>query len=209
MKHSHFVAVVTVLLALAACSSTPRTAENSEDKVIARIDGMSSRPGWLKESEAFKIVNGNVTALGSTEIPSDNRVSAAYRIAENNAKQSLCSTIEQRLEFILQNAEEGTAADSTQVRYIGSEACQLTTSSIRPDKRYWERVATTRDSGERVTETKVFATVTMPEADFKRAILDAIRKRQGKGGISADFAKKVDAQWDRFVGATRETASEQ
>ena len=41
----------------------------------------------------------------------------------------------------------------------------------------------------------------MPETDFKRAILDAIRKQQGKGGLSKDFAQKVDQHWDKFVNA--------
>ena len=91
-----------------------------------------------------------------------------------------------------------------------SAAANLTTSTLRLDKRYWEKVATTQDNGQRVTQYKVFVTVKMPEADFKRSVMDAIHKQQGKGGIGEDFAKKVDQHWDRFTGnATRESASEQ
>lgn len=201
MKHLFLLSVSA--LGLIACGTTPvmrpNTPEAEPDRVLSRIDDMKERPTWLKESEPFKIQSGEVTSLGSTIIPADHRVEAAYRIAENNAKGAIAGAIEQKLDFIFQNAEEGTAMDSTQARFIGAEASKLVTSSIRPGKRYWEKVATTSDNGQRVITYKVFATVAMPESDFKRAIMDAVRKAQGKGGISSDFAKKVDAHWDQFV----------
>ena len=86
-----------------------------------------------------------------------------------------------------------------QARYIGAEASSLITSSIRSDKRYCEKIATTQDSGERVTRYKVFALVSMPEADFKKAIMAAVRKAEGKKGLSKNFADKVDKHWDQFT----------
>ncbi len=186
---------------LAGCSSTPKSTspEVMPDKVLSRINDVSSRPGWLNEEKPFEIKDGSVQSLGQTTIPGSDRVEAAYNIADNNAKGAICSAIESRLDFIFQNAEEGTAIDSTQARRIGAEACKITTSSIRPGNRYWEKVVMSTDSGERVTRYKVFATVTMPETDFKRAVMNAIRKAEGKGGLSQDFAKKVDDHWDNFV----------
>jgi hypothetical protein len=186
---------------LSGCSSTPKSTspEAMPDKVLSRINDSSSRPGWLNEERAFEVKDGSVISLGQTTIPGNDRVEAAYNIADNNAKGAICSAIESRLEFIFQGAEEGTAMDSTQARRIGAEACNITTSSIRPGNRYWEKVAMSTDSGERVTRYKVFATVTMPETDFKRAVMNAIRKSEGKGGLSQDFAKRVDDQWDSFV----------
>lgn len=200
------VLLIACVVSLAGCASTnnskTRSAENAEtqpDKVLSRINDLSSRPGWLNEEKPFDIAKGKVISLGQTSIPGSDRVEAAYLIAENNAKGAICSTIESRLEFIFQNAEEGTAIDSNQVRRIGSEACKLTASSIHIGNRYWEKVAMTTDSGERITRIKVFATVEMPEADFKRAILNSVRKQEGKSGISKGFAQKVDEQWDKFV----------
>lgn len=191
-----------LLILLAGCTTSvknPTKAEIEPDKVISRIDDLSSRPDWVKESEPFRIEKGSVISTGMTTIPASDRVEAAYRIAQNNAKAAIANTIEQKLEFIFQNAEEGTSINSTQARYIGAEASSLVTNSIKPGKNYWEKVASTQDSGERVTQFKVFTTVTMSEEDFKKAIFDAIKKAQGKGGLSKDFAKKVDAHWDKFV----------
>lgn len=199
--------LLATCLCLTACSTTiknPTKAEIEPDRVISRIDELSSRPDWVKESEPFRIERGIVLSTGMTTIPASDRVEAAYRIAQNNAKSAIAGAIEQKLEFILQNAEEGTSINSTQARYIGAEASSLITSTVKPGKNYWEKIATTLDSGERVTQYKVFSTVTMPEDDFKRAIFEAIKKSQGKGGLSKDFAQKVNAHWDKFVENTQQ-----
>lgn len=195
------VLLMGAMIFIAGCSSAPKfiTPEAMPDKVLSRINDMSNRPSWLNEERPFDVKDGFVTSLGQTTIPGSDRVEAAYNIADNNAKGAICSAIESRLEVIFQNAEEGTSIDSTQSRRIGADACKITTSSIRPGTRYWEKIAMSTDSGERVTRYKVFSTVTMPEADFKRAVIDAIRKQQGKGGLSQDFSKKVDEHWDSFV----------
>lgn len=194
--------LMSFIVLCAGCASTvknPIKAETDPDNVISRIDDLSSRPEWLKESEPFRISGGKVYSLGSTTIPGDQRVEAALRVAENNAKAGVANAIEQKLEYIFQNAEEGAEIGADQARYIGAEASSLITSSIRSDKRYWEKVATTQDSGERVTRYKVFALVSMPEGDFKKAILAATRKAEGKKGLSKNFAEKVDKHWDQFT----------
>ncbi len=197
-----YLNVILLSAFMTSCSSEPKnlTSENTPDKILSRIDELSSRPDWLKESEPFMVEKGTVTSLGQTTIPGDHRVEAAYRIAENSAKAAIAGAIEQRLEFIFQNAEEGTTVDANQARYIGAESSKIATSSIRTGKRYWEKFATTSDNGERVTRYRVFVTVNMPETDFKRAVMDAISRAQGKVGLSQDFKAKVDQHWDQFTG---------
>lgn len=195
--------LVGLLILSVGCSSSGKNAntntEREPDKVLGRIDEMKERPSWLKESEPFRIENGIVISTGMTTIPADNRVEAAYRIAQNNARGAIAGAIEQRLSFIFQNAEEGTALDSSQTRFIGAEVSQLTTNHIRVSKNYWEKIAETTDTGQRTTKYRVFSLVTMPEPEFKKAIFDAIQKAQGKGSISADFKDKVDKHWNEFV----------
>jgi hypothetical protein len=206
MKHVNYL---IILVTMAGCSSTPKGNDGKAiepDQVLSRIDDLGERPSWIKESASFTVGGGNVTALGQTTIPGDHRVEAAYRIAENSAKAAIAGGIEQRLDFVFQNSEEGTGMDSTQARYIGAEAAKITTSSLRPSKRYWEKVLTTDESGNKRTVYRVFATVSMPEADFRKAVIDAARKQNGKGGLSQDFSKKVDAHWDKFVSGLSETA---
>ena len=147
-------AIFVSLIFVSACSSSPKNkspAEIEPDKVISRIDDLGSRPDYIKESEPFRIENGSVISTGQATIPATDRVEAAFRIAQNNAKAAIAGAIEQKLEFIFQNAEEGTSLNATQARYIGAEASKLVTNSIRISKNYWEKVASTSDSGELIS----------------------------------------------------------
>ena len=196
------ILVALFIVSLTACSSAPKSGieHQGEERVLSRIDDLSSRPDWLRESEPFRIESGKVLSLGMTTVAVDNtNLSAVYRIAENNGKASVSHAIEQRLDFVFQQATEGTNIDQSQVQFIGAEASKLTTSSLRPSKRYWEKVAMVQENGQSVLRYRVFALVEMPEQDFKAAIVDAVRRSQGKGGISQEFAKKVNQHWDAFV----------
>ncbi len=190
---------------LVGCSTANRLAMDvPKDVVISRIDDMDSRPSWLKESEPFHLTNGEAIFLGTATIPGDDRVDAAYRIAENNAKAGIASAIESKLEMIFQNAEEGTKIGADQTRFIGSEVTSITTSHIRPKYRYWEKYASVSENGQRSIRYRIFAAVSMPEEELKRAVTEAIRKQQGKGGLSKEFAAKVDHQWDKLVEKAKE-----
>ena len=211
MKKLIATLTMVTFLGISACSSAPKSGVEhaGEETVLTRIDGMSARPDWLHESEPFKIEDGKVLSLGMTTVAVDNtNMGAVYRIAENNAKAAVSHAIEQRLDFVFQNAEEGTSLDAAQARFIGAEASKLTTSSLHPSKRYWEKVRMVAENGQLQLRYRVFGLVEMPEADFKVAIMDAVRKSQGKQGISADFAKKVDQHWNQFTGQTSDSSAD-
>jgi hypothetical protein len=209
-KMIQFVALVT----LTACSSIPKTGLDhvGEEQVLSRIDDLSSRPEWLIEETPFKIEGGRVSSIGQTSIPIGDNLSAAYRIAENNAKASVSSAITQKLTYLFQNAEEGTLG-ANQARYIGEETSRLSTSYIHLAHRYWEKVRMVGENGEATVQYRVFVAVEMPEERFKASVIDALREIQGRPGISAEFAAKVDREWDKMsesdtkVMAKREPAS--
>src|ERR1035438_3002312 len=118
--------LLMALLTLSACSTVGRnTPEATPDKVLSRVDDLGERPNYIQESKPFRFENGMVISTGMTTIPASSRVEAAYRIAQNSAKAAIAGAIEQRLDFVFQNAEEGTTLDGTQVRYIGAEASKL------------------------------------------------------------------------------------
>lgn len=204
-KTSRIFYVLATVLALSACASMPK------DEVMERSDGLSSRPKWAKEDKTFTIEKGNVYMLGMHEMPVEGkRITTGYRVAENNAKAGLSGAIEQNLNFIFQNAEEGDDMGADQTRFIGGEVSKLVASSIRPANRYWEKVARVIDAeGTRDLIYRIYVRVSMPEKDFKKAIQDAIKRNSGKKGISADFAKKVEAHWDQMGQATQVKEAEE
>jgi len=193
-KTTRIFYVLATVLTLSACAMTPK------DEIVGRSDDLSSRPKWANEDKTFTIEKGTVYALGIHEMPvAGKRVQTGRRIAEQNAKVKLASAIEQKLNAMFQNAEEGDEMGAEQARFIGGETTKLVASSIRPANNYWEKVSRVIDAdGNRDLIYRFFARVQMPEADFKKAIQDAIKRNSGKKGISADFAKKVEEHWDEM-----------
>ncbi len=84
MKTIKILGFAFVLFQMGCSSKEVKTADGNTirpDVILSRIDSLSSRPDWLKESEPFKINDNELVSLGSTVIPGDDRVEAAYRIA--------------------------------------------------------------------------------------------------------------------------------
>jgi hypothetical protein len=175
--------------------------EAMPDTVISRSDDLRARPSWVQESNPLRFESDKVTSQGFAQISADGNLNAAYRICFNNAKSGIASAIEQKLEFTFQQSSQGTDIDSTTAEFIGAEMASLTTNAMRNASQYYEKIASTQESGERKFFYKVFCTAQIPIQDFKRHLYAAIRKAEGKGSISQDFKEKVDKQWDRFVNA--------
>lgn len=201
-------------LLIASCSSTPHalSPEHSEDKILSTMND-ESKPGWVKdfEGEPFQVKDGKVVSLGIAELRGSDRLSAGFRVAESNAKRGVSSAIESKLAYYFQRSEENLDFDSQSSQYVGSETSRLTTSFIRPHKRYWEKYATTTDEGERITRYRVYVTVSLPESQFKTQVLQAMRKAENKKNLSAEFRKTVQANWRKLLEqeTPRTTASEQ
>ena len=193
-KATRILSVFAAVLTLAACSSLPK------DEILARSDNLTSRPKWANEEKTFTIENKIVYVLGTHEMPvAGKRLETGKRSAALNAKKGIANAIEQKLNIIFQNAEEGDEMGAEQARFIGAEASKLVASSIRPAGVYWEKVSRVIDAdGNRDLIYRIFARVQMPEADFKKQIEEAIKRNAGKQGISADFAKKVEENWNEM-----------
>ena len=198
--------ICATIALITGCSSTKHAGDPDEHdkKVIGRIDDLSSRPSWVKESEPFRTEDGMVIMLGKQTVGGDQSLEQAMRSAELNAKAIVAQAIEQRIQVAFQNAEEGYDVSANQARFVGMAATEvISTSSIRLSKKYWERYRLTSESGQRVTKVDAFVALQMPEPEFKKAIYDALRKREGKGSISKEFAKKVESQWDNIMGSSK------
>jgi len=88
------------LVGLVGCSSAVKNPTKSElepDRVVSRIDDLSSRPEWLKESEPFRVADGKiyVCSCGLSEfIPYylATRYIHVYQNPMNNRQHSIIAT---------------------------------------------------------------------------------------------------------------------
>lgn len=190
MKKS--VLMLATVATLSACGG------GMGDKVISRSDDRGSRPSWAKEEKPLTRKGSDLYFLGQARIPAEKaNISMGYRIAENNAKNSIAGAINQNLTYMFQNAEEGTTYDATQVQFVSTESAKALMSKAIPSDRYWEKVISTVSAdGDKEMFYSVFTRIKISEADMKKVI---DRTLNGHKGISEDLKKKAAQQWDLMV----------
>lgn len=195
-----FLTLATIL-SLTACSS------GLQDKVISRSDDLSSRPSWAKESTPLTKKGSDLYFLGQARIPAEKaNISMGYRIAENNAKNTIASAINQNLTYMFQNAEEGTSYDANQVQFVSTESAKALMSKAIVSDRYWEKVLSTVNAEEdKEMFYSIYSRVKISEADLKKAIDRTLNKNKG---ISEDLKKKAAQQWDLMIQEQYQTTNE-
>lgn len=176
-----------------------------KETVVASMDS-ASRPSWLRESEPTVFNESVVSALGQASVPADSRTEMAFKISDQAAKVAIASAINTRLENVLQSIEEGLS--TADIRGITTESTKLSSNSLRVKYRYWEKVSIVGENGIPVLKLRVFSSVEIPTEAFKAALIDAVRERQGKSSISADFMKKADKAFDKALSDDRQPTSE-
>ena len=189
-----FLVATSLSIMLAACGG----GVSMSDKVIARSDDMSSRPSWAKESTPLTRKGSDLYFLGQSRIPAEKaNVSMGYRIAENNAKNAIAAAIHQNLTYMFQNAEEGTSYDASQVQFVSTESAKALMSKVSVSDRYWEKVLSSVNAyNDKEMFYSIYTRVKINENDLRKAIDNTLNKAKG---ISSDFKKKADEQWDSMV----------
>lgn len=185
-------------MAVCACSSKPPVKGYMEDEILSTSND-KSQPSWADETKPFYIEDGKVYSVGLTTLRGDERPEAGMRISENNARANIARAIQNRMEFIFQNAEENSDYDSRQARYIGSEVSSLTSSAITVQGHWYKRYATSDEDGSRRIVYKIYSLVTMPEDELKKAINKAVNHRVVEQKLSPTFQEQVDRHWDKFI----------
>jgi hypothetical protein len=207
MKRLILTAIPLVMALFQACSSTPPVKGYEKDETLSTVND-SRQPDWADETKPFVIRSGKVYSIGVTTLRGSDRPEAGSRIAENNARANFSKAIENRMEFVFQNAEEGTDSDSgANARFIGSEISSLTSHSMTVEGHWWKRYAQSQEDGSRRIYYKVYSMIAMPESDLKKAI-DAAINKVGDKKLSQSFQSKVDSQWDRFVEGKQQSLSQ-
>ena len=190
--------ILTMVAINLGCSTNGGVKGFQKDEVLSTLND-SSRPSWADESKPFVVKDGKVMSIGVTYINGNERPEAGSRISENNARANISKVIENRMEFIFQNAEEGTTYDQTAAHFIGSEVSSITSHSMTNEGMWWQRFAQSQEDGSRTIKYKIYSLITMPEGEFHKAVDKAIEGAAKESKLSQSFQKKVDKQWDRFV----------
>lgn len=195
MKKS--LTTVFMCMAMSACSTM-------SDKVIQRSDDLSSRPSWASETVAYYEEGNKTYFVGNMVVDGGASPSWLCLAASNVTKKDVADQIKQKLDYIVQAANEDMTVGLGQLKYVGTEASNLTVSSLKREGCYWEKVLTQVDESSKGIVYHAFAKMSIPTADLKKAIKNAASKK----GLSKDFQKQVDERWNTVTSFEKEPVAE-
>lgn len=184
---------------LTSCSSIEsKDSKNPEffkDTVVSRSSNLTESPSWaFIEKTMYKEDGGLVYSLGTATIQGDQNIDAGFRIAEINAKANISKSIDQKMDFIFQHAEEGLEINNSIVRTLSAEASRLTTSGVIISNKYWEKIVTYDSLRNPKMFYKLYVRVSLKESQFENAIEKAIKGENKQVKLSKEFAEKVEKQ---------------
>lgn len=159
------------------------------EKTVVRMKGHDEAPEWASLSKSTYVKSDRLYSVGFTEVNANARISAAFRISDNNARFEISREVTDDMAFIFQNLEEGLDDSGTLARFYGTEVSKLIVQNIRQEKRYWEKVQSFDDSGERVYKLRLYSLVSIRKSDLKKAIKTTLD--QGKG-ITPSIKNQID-----------------
>lgn len=209
MKKKYLMIVLGFIVTGTGCSSAPKSivdmSKVGEEEVIQTY----GKHDELKKADQFKIEDHLVTATGMATIPADSgRPEAAVKLAQASAKSTLAKTIETKLESYLEIASENTSQDSQEMRELVTEVSKLTANELKPGKTYYEKVKTYGSNGVPSLEYRAWSQIEMSEDQFKRHLVDSIRRQEGKIGLSSEFHKSVSEHWNKMLNSDESKPSE-
>ncbi len=175
---------------LMSCSSAPKTTEYEVDKVVARMDDMSARPSWAKESKFVFNEDNSWVILGVVEVPGDSRVQAAFKMSDANARGNLSQKIETSILKIVETSDTGLGLEDQSLKSLIREISQTSLKNVDIDDRYWEKVARTTSSGERILVMKVFSKLKISKFDFIKTTAAQVEKSKS---APTDVKNKVES----------------
>jgi hypothetical protein len=174
--------ILLVLFLLTSCASM-------KDTVVSSMEDQE-RPKWATLSQTITTKKGKIYVVGFTEGLASDRVSALFRVSDNNARFEISREISNQMNYIYQNLEEGVQEGGQLSRFYGTEVSKYLAHGIRQEKRYWEKVRTIDENGDPVIKLRLYSLISMRESDLKKAIRETITQKRE---ITKAIKQKIDA----------------
>lgn len=186
---NNFIFLLLALI-LVSCSSL-------SEKTISRMDG-ESKPSWATQEKALTIADGKMYILGFSELDADSKISAAYRMADSQARGELSKMVENQFSSIFQNLEEGTNDEGTLSRYYASEVSKNMLRELKISKRYWEKVQTIDRDGAPMFRLRVYSLAEIPESHYKKLVREKIAQEKIDPAVKKQVLNHFESEIKQF-----------
>lgn len=190
------ILTLSFFVLVTACSSTKEL--KGTEKVLSRIDDLSSRPDWFKESQDIEDKGDKVIFWGRSTLKRGERIETGYKISELSAKSKIANYVSERINSITQGAEEVSDQDRGIFREVITQKSKVRLSEVKNGKRYWEKVLIHSRDEDGEVEFRVFQSVEIKKSDLAKLVKESL---EGTKGLSDEFKQKVDAEWDKVAQA--------
>jgi hypothetical protein len=167
-------------------------ADLSEERVVARIEGASSRPEWLEE-ETLDRDSGKWLILGFAIVPESAGADEAVSAAEKRARRELSSAITERLENVVSVLETQSAdltVQRTDSQRFRERLDQNLPAVVRLKHRYWEQVP---------QKFRGFARVEVAAHALRQLVLETAQSLEAQNAIRAPLAAAIRTHIDTVV----------
>ncbi len=160
------ISYLFVLFVMISCSSF-------SDKVVSTMED-KERPSWATQEKVVNVKDGTLHILGFQELDVSAKISSAFRMSDNAARNELSKLIENQFSSIFQNLEEGVEDSGGLVRFYSSEVTKNVLRDFKIKSRFWEKIKTIDSDGNNNFRLRVYSLAEIPESNYKKMIKEKV-----------------------------------
>jgi len=181
------------ILISASCSSTPdsNVPEFHASKVLERMSGFETTPGWANGSKVMWKEQGDVLFANIMTMKGDSRPEACMNAASLAGKSQMLQYIKASITTSGQLNEMSASSDPA-YESLTAFLSQGNISGASVRDRYWEKFVTSDESGQRVLQIRCAASIAVRSAVLEKQLSEAMNP--GQQGNPEIRQKLLEAQ---------------
>lgn len=188
-----------LLVTLVSCSSkSPDTHKDmvyEPDKVLGRSDELEKRPEWVKESVNVVEKEDHIAFIGFSEVPGDSRVTAAYKMADSEAKGSIASKLRSEIFKLVETSDTGLKMEDQKLESLIQDMSEVELKNVDVKDRYWEKVQRTASDGKKSMVMKVFSLIEVKKDELQKLMLQKAKESDAPSDMKNKVEEAIRAQW--------------
>lgn len=157
------LSILLVLVTFVGCATIYR------EEVVATMESRE-KPKWATLENAYFIEKDKVFYVGVTEAISTSRTSALLRVSDINARSEIAKEINNQINVVFQNIQEGIDDGGNFARLYSSEVSKFLSHGIKIEKRFWEKVYIQNPKYGHEVVTRAYSLLSIKRSSLRKPI---------------------------------------
>jgi len=177
MNRSRICLVLCSILSTSCFTTTP-SKTFAKSNVIERMGNKDETPEWATGEIAMRDEGQDVIFISQMTMGADSRSEACLKAAELDGRSAMSRYIKEGISSSGQ-VDEANAKDDPSYEALTAFLSNAKLSGIRPTHRYWEKVETSDESGDRVLKLRCSAKLAIKKSELARQLKEATSVAKG------------------------------